>query len=239
MSGNFSQTLGKAHGGNASGQDLSLLPFDPHRAEVVPEQIRDLLVPDRLGIHSPGGAGHPIKGSRSAAGLGWSKCQTGQKMTQRKTTESMSSETWTSSSVFLDTNILVLLIVGFVDSTQVGRGKTTSDFTIEQFEQLSFFLDSRNIVVTPHIFTETSNLLKRDERCMVVLRRLMDTVEERSMDAKTVAQHPRLLDVGVSDAVLLHLISPATPLLTNDRQLWALANAKKIRAALFPVELLD
>ena len=67
----------------------------------------------------------------------------------------------------------------------------------------------------------------------------MGTVEEMSINAKTVAQHPNLLDVGVSDAVLLHLMSPATPLLTTDQQLCALANTEQKRAALFPKERLN
>ena len=151
----------------------------------------------------------------------------------------MSSETWTGDSLFVDTGVFVLLIVGLVDPTQVGKGKTTSRFTREQFKQLSYFLGSRTIVVTPHILTETSNLLERDERCMAVLQRLMKTVEERSVDAKAISQHPRFLDVGMSDTVLLELITPTTPLLTADRPLWAIANAKERRARLFPMESPD
>lgn len=151
----------------------------------------------------------------------------------------MSSETWTADSLFVDTGVFVLLIVGLVDPTQIGKGKTTSSFTQEQFKQLSYFLASRTILVTPHVLTETSNLLERDKRCMAVLQQLMKNVEERSVDAKAVCQHPRFFDVGVCDAVLLELITPRTPLLTADRPLWAIANARERRARLFPIEPTD
>ena len=141
-------------------------------------------------------------------------------------------------AVFVDTNCLVLLIVGYVDPERLGRGRLTSNFTRDHFFQLSAFLEKQTIMVTPHILAETSNLLDKNDRCMARLRGLVTTVEERWVDGKTVVGQPHFFHVGVTDAALLELATETKPVLTADKRLWLLAMRKVKRAILFPDDLL-
>ena len=138
-------------------------------------------------------------------------------------------------AVFVDTSCLVLLIAGRVAPERLDRGGTNR-FTRDHFSQLAAFLEKQTIMVTPHILAETSNLFKRDDRCMGALRGLVTTVEEQWVDGRTVVGHSQFLDVGVTDAALLELATQTKPLLTADKKLWVLALQKAKRAILFPDE---
>lgn len=63
--------------------------------------------------------------------------------------------------VLIDTNLLVLLLVGTYDRNRVERTKRIRDrFRAEDFDILTAVLNQfETQVTTPHILTETSNLL--------------------------------------------------------------------------------
>jgi len=64
--------------------------------------------------------------------------------------------------VFLDTNLLVLLVVGSVDRGQVERHRRTKRFTVEDYDRLVRLLEGlEQVFVTPNTLTEASNLLER------------------------------------------------------------------------------
>lgn len=65
------------------------------------------------------------------------------------------------TGVLVDTNLLLLFFVGGYDRSLVERFRRTADrFVAPDFDTLSALLMSfERIVTTPHILTETSNLL--------------------------------------------------------------------------------
>lgn len=62
--------------------------------------------------------------------------------------------------LLIDSNLLLLLVVGWNDRARISKFKRTAQFTIEDFECLIDFVKQfRGIVTTPSILTEVSNLL--------------------------------------------------------------------------------
>lgn len=63
-------------------------------------------------------------------------------------------------AVLIDTNILLMYVVGTLDPRLIPTLKRTKIFTVEDYTTLSQFLEHfRTIVTTPNILTEVSNLL--------------------------------------------------------------------------------
>jgi hypothetical protein len=67
-------------------------------------------------------------------------------------------EKHSSTGVLLDTNLLLLLIVGGASRELIGK-KRLDTFTAEDYDTLSAIVDSLGLVATtPNILTEVSNL---------------------------------------------------------------------------------
>jgi len=72
----------------------------------------------------------------------------------------MNSKENYQNSILIDTNILLFLVIGSVDEKLITKIKRTNTFTINEFKLLLDFIKPfSNIVVTPKILTEVSNLL--------------------------------------------------------------------------------
>ncbi len=66
--------------------------------------------------------------------------------------------------ILLDTNLLILFLVGLFDSTFIPIFKRTAMYTEEDFKKIEKFIKNfRNIFVTPQILAELWNLLEKIE----------------------------------------------------------------------------
>ncbi|NPV00291.1 MAG: hypothetical protein HPY53_02810 [Brevinematales bacterium] len=64
--------------------------------------------------------------------------------------------------LIIDTNLLILLLVGLYNKNQIKTFKRTTNFTVEDYETIRFyFYNAKKVYVTPHILTEVSNLTDR------------------------------------------------------------------------------
>lgn len=71
------------------------------------------------------------------------------------------------SKVLLDTNTLLLLIVGNLDLSAIGRKKLQTS-TVEDFQNLMTAIKAFSLhITTPHILTETSNHLGSGNQLLV------------------------------------------------------------------------
>jgi rRNA-processing protein FCF1 len=62
--------------------------------------------------------------------------------------------------LLIDSNLLLLLFVGLRDRNRIQKFKRTAQFTIRDFEHLAAFIRRfKEVVTTPSILTEVSNLL--------------------------------------------------------------------------------
>ena len=141
------------------------------------------------------------------------------------------------SGYYIDANLLVLLVVGITGRHIVGKHRRTVDFTPEDYDLLARMLEtSSEILVTPNILTEASNLLAQHRepqrtQLMAELRTLIDRSDETFVPSDQAAGHRHFPRLGLTDAALLSVVSGDWPLLTVDLDLYIAASHTDPRAA--------
>ena len=143
------------------------------------------------------------------------------------------------SALFIDANLIVLLIVGSVDRELIARHRRTRTFTVEDYDRLFRAISQVDTLrVTPNVLTEASNLLglHGEPQRSQLLRKLRELIEQgtaesfiASVDAVRHDVFPRL---GLTDAALLEVVSADAPLLTVDLNLYVAALAGGDEAAI-------
>lgn len=134
-------------------------------------------------------------------------------------------------SVVLDTNLLLLLVVGDFDRRLLARHKRTQRFSSADFELLRRFLDRFEcIVVTPNVLTETSNLLKQTDsktgiELLGALERWLKLFLEKYVESRRAARLPEFTRLGLADAALLEEPLTGSELLTDDLDLYLAASS--------------
>ncbi len=67
--------------------------------------------------------------------------------------------------IFVDTNALILMLVGLMDMSLVSTHKRTSIYESIDFENLVFLIrDFEKIVTTPNVLSEVDNLLNNFQK---------------------------------------------------------------------------
>lgn len=133
-------------------------------------------------------------------------------------------------SVVLDTNLLLLLIVGTLDRQLIAKHKRTRKFTPDDYDLLLRFLSRyASIAVTPNVVTETSNLLRQTtedtaRRLLTVLARLLPRCAERFVASTDATAVPGFLFLGITDAAILYSPPHDSVLLTDDLPLFLQAS---------------
>src|SRR5579862_2343589 len=132
-----------------------------------------------------------------------------------------------AGTVLLDTNLLLLYLVGSCAPEWISRHKRTASYRMEEFRLLCVTLSwVRTLVVTPNILTETSNLARQigdPKRRFEIMRRLAmasSRSDERYVEsASLVAAFPQqFLRLGVTDAGIIDLCKQG-PCVTYRRSL--------------------
>ena len=105
------------------------------------------------------------------------------------------------SALFIDANLIVLLVVGLVGRDLIARHRRTREFGVEDYDRLSQAIARvGNIRVTPNTLTEASNLLGQHgepqrSRLLRMLRALIEQSPETVVASVEAARHdvfPRL-----------------------------------------------
>ena len=138
------------------------------------------------------------------------------------------------AGAFLDSNLLVLLVVGGVDRSLVSRHRRSRRFSPEDYDRLLALLEPLDkVLVTPNTLTEASNLLSSssDARPMAYLRALIENTEEIVVASRIAVRNRMFGRLGLTDAALLEAVSAEAPLITVDFDLYGAALAKGERAA--------
>ena len=133
------------------------------------------------------------------------------------------------SRLFIDANLIVLLIVGLTARDLSGRHRRTKTFTAEYYDRLVGVISrADNLLVAPNTLTEASNLLgqHRDperRRLLLKLRALVERSPEIVVASVDAAQHRTFPRLGLTDAARLEVVSADAPLLTVDLDLYVTA----------------
>lgn len=130
------------------------------------------------------------------------------------------------NGVLVDTNLLLLYLVGAYDPYRIQRFSRTEQFDPDDFLVLDNFLQQfGRVVTTPHILTETSNLLGQlsgqvKAGCFLLLRESISRMREHSASAAAVAANPGFLQFGITDAAIAEAAPNAYMVLTDDLPLY-------------------
>lgn len=140
-------------------------------------------------------------------------------------------------NVYLDANLLVLLVVGATDSSLIAKHKRLSEFDEKDYETLVGLVSRMGqILVTPNTLTEASNLLAQHgepEKSQIfeVLRILVEEHEEIVVTSQIASRNKEFKRLGLTDAVLLEVISTEKPLITVDLDLYLAAINREVDSA--------
>lgn len=130
------------------------------------------------------------------------------------------------TSIIIDTNLLVLLIVGKTNPNLIEKHKRTRIFQREDYNLLiNILMNYDEIVVTPHILTETSNLISQtDESTGKALKKtlsgLLQSQREEFEPSVDLAKHHAYLKLGLTDSAIIKLTASDIPLITTDLKLY-------------------
>jgi predicted nucleic acid-binding protein len=138
---------------------------------------------------------------------------------------------------FVDTNLLLLFVVGSEDRSLISRHRRLREYTLDDYDRLVALLEEAGqVLVTPHTLTETSNLLgqHREPERALLFARLRTVIEESSevtVSSVAAASNPNFLRLGLTDAALIEAATSGTPILTMDFDLYLAALDKGPYAA--------
>ncbi len=129
-------------------------------------------------------------------------------------------------SILLDTNLLVLLIVGLYDKSLINTHKRTNNFTPEDFDLLVESINSYEVLwFTSHCIAEVSNLLKQTNRdkALELMNFLSDFIEDKKeshIHKNILINYDASLKLGVADTGILVKAKRVTCVFTVDLDLY-------------------
>jgi hypothetical protein len=141
--------------------------------------------------------------------------------------------------IVLDTQLLVLLVVGIVSPGYIGKHKRLRAYDIANYSLLAARLAPPvEIIVTPNVLTEASNIASQiaDPARQLIrsaLTRLFGVVTERYVQSEVAARRPEFLRLGLTDAALLTTTGDDEVLLTGDIDLYLAASYRGIKVENF------
>lgn len=132
--------------------------------------------------------------------------------------------------VIVDTNLVVLLVVGTASKDYISKHKRLTSFSRDDFDLLVILLSQfSDIVTVPHILSEVSSIARHIEnpardKIQGALRDFIESCTEIPIQSIDGARRTEFHRFGITDAVILHVCAMATggatpTLLTADTKL--------------------
>ena len=130
--------------------------------------------------------------------------------------------------VILDTNTLLLFLVGTASKDYIEIFKRTENFSKADFDLLIEVLDhAEQIFTTPQVLAETSNLMQKGfqtprmkAHVWAEFQNFIETTQEIMTQSITVSLDPSFLRLGLTDAFLALLSLESYEILTCDTPLY-------------------
>ena len=128
-------------------------------------------------------------------------------------------------AIIIDANLLLVYIVGCDHPERLGKAKHLKEYMPEDYGLLVSLLERFDqIVITPNVVTECSNLLgdsHEHDEAKRFLKRLVESaaVDERYVASERAVAMHQYWYLGVADCSLLNLVDGETVLVTMDGKL--------------------
>jgi len=126
----------------------------------------------------------------------------------------------------LDTNLLVLLVVGGTDIGYIDKHKRLRGYTPTDYQMLVRLIDvSDEVIATPNVLTEVSNLIRQigEPACSLVtisLGAVIARIRESYVPSKAASQRGEFMRLGLTDCALIEALRKSYTLLTDDIDLF-------------------
>ncbi|MEO8395572.1 MAG: hypothetical protein ABI700_21435 [Chloroflexota bacterium] len=144
------------------------------------------------------------------------------------------------SRLLIDTNLLLLLLLGRFDATRITSDQTTRIYTAEDYLLLELFIEPfPGLLATPNILTEVSNLSGRYKEPLRSLyfqyfAEQIDQFVELFIPSKITSQSEAFIRFGLTDASIFSLLRDNKHLvLTDDLDLTVFLNTQGFDAINF------
>jgi hypothetical protein len=129
-----------------------------------------------------------------------------------------------AKGVLVDTNLLVLYLVGTVNRQRILNFKRTGDFDIEDYDLLVRLIDwFGKLIATPHVLSQVSDLtdLTGNELAEVraLFKLLVEQIEERYDGSRSLVGDPAFERFGLTHAAVATVCSRGILVLTTDSRL--------------------
>ena len=126
-----------------------------------------------------------------------------------------------SKGVLVDSNLLVLLLVGLVNKARTPEFKRTQNFTIADFDTLSTLIGwFGKLATTPHVLSQVSDLTDLSGKELAIGRKhfavLVEKVEEYYDTSTALVTDPLFARLGLTDAAIANVSSRGILVLTSD-----------------------
>ncbi|HQU91659.1 MAG TPA: hypothetical protein PLK77_05145 [Pyrinomonadaceae bacterium] len=127
-----------------------------------------------------------------------------------------------TAGVLIDTNLLLLFIVGSVDSDLISQISRTSNYSFQDFQLVEKAVDFfETKITTPHILTEVSNLISRLE-LQQGLSTYIQKASEEFVESSQVVVNKFFTTFGLTDTAVLDLAINRYLVLTDDGPLFGM-----------------
>lgn len=131
--------------------------------------------------------------------------------------------------ILIDTNLALLYIVGSLDPLLIRSHARTANFTSDDFDRLSRFVDAfEKKVVTPNILTEVGNLLGKMPELRGVFRGFIRKSTEVFLQSGKITETSAFLIVGLTDAGIIEVAKNKYLVVTDDGPLLGLLLSSKV-----------
>ena len=143
------------------------------------------------------------------------------------------------NGLLLDTNLLVLYLVGQTDEGMVEKHKRTSQYTVDDYRLLLGIVHSqRKLVTTPHVLAEVSNIAtftgSLRHRFHDLFEAHIGIVEgERYLAGRDICRSPAFRNLGITDAGLVLLSIEGVVVMTDDLDLYLSLQSNRAAAINF------
>jgi len=131
-----------------------------------------------------------------------------------------------TKGVLVDTNLLLLLLIGRFDRDRIRRFKNTSAFTVDDYDLLEAILGLvQRFVTTPHILTEVSNLSSQlgdpvRSDLFAELPAMLAGMEEYHVAFPAACSEPCFTRLGLTDSAVVQLVVGRYLVVTTDADLY-------------------
>jgi rRNA-processing protein FCF1 len=133
--------------------------------------------------------------------------------------------------LLVDTNILLLYIVGIVNVDLIRNFSRTANFTENDFYLVEKFINFFDVnITTPHILTEVSDLLGNRIELQLALGKYIELIEEKFLESKQITRTKTFLQFGLADTAITEAAKNSYLVVTDDNPLFGYLVNQKIDA---------